>query len=68
MNALFEQWLDEQLSARVARFLIDQRQLAVSGPDEAVVGEPAPPGNGASASDNFLMEQFAVPTNSRNGS
>lgn len=67
ITALLDQWLQENTAANLARWLIEQRQRAVTGPDD-VPGEPASNANGAAASDNFLAECFASPANSRNGS
>jgi hypothetical protein len=67
ISALLEQWLQENTAANLARWLIEQRQRAVTAADETPAPEAASSGNGNSASDNFLAEHFPSPSNSRNG-
>jgi len=67
ISALLEQWLQENTAANLARWLIEQRQRAVTGAEETTQpSEAAPSSNGNGVSDNFLAEHFPSPTNSRN--
>jgi hypothetical protein len=53
ISGLLEQWLQENTAANLARWLIEQRQRAVSAADETPAPEAASSGNGNSASDIF---------------
>jgi hypothetical protein len=68
ISSLLDQWLQENTAANLARWLIEQRQRAVTGGDEMPAGEATSSGSGNSVSDNFLAEYFPSPSNSHNGS
>src|SRR5277367_4058207 len=52
ITALMDQWLEENSSAAVARWLIAQRERPTDSTDTPAAAE-SHLGNGASASDNF---------------
>ncbi|HTP69226.1 MAG TPA: hypothetical protein VMJ35_10020 [Dongiaceae bacterium] len=65
MLTIFDQWLEESTAANLARWLIEQRELAVhSHSDESVPAE-SPSGNGHRASDNFLVDRLVPPNGAR---
>ena len=66
ISTLLEQWLQENTAANLARWLIEQRQRAVTGAEETPAAEAASSGNANGVSDNFLTESFPSPMNSRN--
>jgi 3-methyladenine DNA glycosylase AlkC len=68
ITALLDQWLQENTAANLARWLIEQRQRAVTGTEDAQANEVAPTNGAMSVSDNFLAEHFTSPENLRNGS
>ena len=65
ITSLLDQWLEENTAASLARWLIEQRELAVHTPVE----EPAPPEaaspSGHRASDNFLADRLVPPNGAR---
>jgi hypothetical protein len=60
IGELLDQWLDENASAMLARWLIKQRALAQATEDSTVEAEEM---RDESASDNFLADRVAAPPN-----
>ncbi|MGB2632841.1 MAG: hypothetical protein WAM58_02785 [Candidatus Acidiferrum sp.] len=69
ITELLDQWLEENTSAMLARWLIEQRErsvLAVENPAPAeVVASNGQPG-AHTASDNFLADRIPLPRTPRN--
>lgn len=60
IGALMDQWLEENSSAAVARWLIDQREHTVQA-NGAPTGAESPSASGVSASDNFFPDSVLGP-------
>jgi len=59
ISALLDQWLEENASAMLARWLMEQRERPPQAPEPASTGE-APLRSGHTVSDNFLrIDGFA---------
>lgn len=67
MVALFDQYLEESTAANLARWLIEQRQLAATVAQEVPASDLAA-GNDDAASDNVLADNFVPPANFRHRS
>jgi len=61
---LLDQWLEENTSAMLARWLIEQRERSVLDADKPVDAE-VPGSNGHCASDNILPDRVALPRAAR---
>jgi hypothetical protein len=64
IGTLMDQWLEENSSAAVARWLIDQRERPNRGTDAQNAAEE-PSSNGATASDNFFPDSTLSPSINR---
>ncbi|HTZ32792.1 MAG TPA: hypothetical protein VMH31_10060 [Methylomirabilota bacterium] len=62
---LLDQWLEENTAANLARWLIEQRELAVNTPAEESAPHEAAPSNAHRASDNFLVDRVVPPNGVR---
>ena len=63
--SLLDQWLEENTAANLARWLIEQRALAVNAPAEDSASPEPAPSNGHRASDNFLVDRLVPPNGAR---
>ena len=70
ITELLDQWLEENTSAMLARWLIEQRERSVLAAESSVVPEPAasPGNNGHSVSDNVLADRGPLPRTPRSRS
>ena len=64
IGTLLDQWLEENASAMLARWLMEQRAKSVRGMDALQPAESRSNGR-ASASDNFLAEPTTSPPSVR---
>jgi hypothetical protein len=64
IGALMDQWLEENSSAAVARWLIAQREHPAD-PGDTLTGQHDRTANGASASDNFFADTMLEPSTKR---
>lgn len=65
ITALLDQWLEENTAASVARWLIEQPELAVHAPAEESAPAESASGDGHRASDNFLLDRLVPPNGAR---
>jgi hypothetical protein len=64
ITELLDQWLSENTSAMLARWLIEQREWSVLGAAKSLESEPPGP-NGHDVSDNFLADRVVPPRTTR---
>jgi hypothetical protein len=64
INALLDQWLEENASAMLARWLMEQRERPRQVPDD-VSGMESRTNGTHSGSDNFFADQAAPPPATR---
>ena len=65
ITALLDQWLEENTAANLARWLIEQRELAVNTPVEETSSQEITSPNGHRVSDNFLVDRLVPPNGAR---
>jgi hypothetical protein len=64
IGQLLDSWLEENAAAMLARWLMQQREHALSAPDSQSGADPRtvhPSNNAHSVSDNFLADQAVAP-------
>jgi len=64
ISALLDQWLEENASAMLARWLMEQRERPSQVLEPASTGEPSPK-CGHAASDNFFTDRTGSPAANR---
>jgi hypothetical protein len=64
IGQLLDNWLEENSSAMLARWLMEQREHSVHTPERTSTPEPRIPGV-HSVSDNFLADQGGAPSVTR---
>jgi len=64
ISALLDQWLEENASAMLARWLMEQRERPPQAPEPASTGE-APLRSGHTVSDNFFADRAVSPAANR---
>lgn len=64
ITALLDQWLEENASAMLARWLMEQRERPSQGLESASASEPSPR-CGSAVSDNFFAERAGSQTANR---
>lgn len=65
IGTLLDQWLEENASAMVARWLMQQREPSVHPAEAQAAADSPGPANGHCVSDNFLAEPAVKPPSSR---
>ncbi len=64
IGALIDQWIEENSSAMLARWLMEQRERPQQAQEAAPTGEPLPK-NGHAVSDNFFADRAVTPPANR---
>jgi len=64
ISALLDLWLEENASAMLARWLMEQRERPSQAPEPASAGEP-PLKSGHAVSDNFFSDRSGSPAANR---
>ena len=64
IGALLDQWIEENSSAMLARWLMEQRERPQQARGETVAGGSSPK-DGSTVSDNFFADRSVAPCASR---